>query len=159
MALAGPIADFVVALGNDGRITSQGSVADALAQNQTLAKEVKHEEQAVELDENEDEDKDAEEDAATGDSTGKLVVAEEIELGHVSRSACTSHHAAITTSSDMVSDILFLSALGGKFPTLFWAQYVGAGVAAEVFDALEVWWLGYWATQYTLHPQNEVSVP
>ena len=83
VTLAGPISDFVVAMGSDGRIVSQGTVADALAHDKTLAKGLKHEEEAVELDESEE---DAE---TTLDKTGKLVVAEEVELGHVSRESCT----------------------------------------------------------------------
>lgn len=77
----------MVALGTDGRIISQGSVADALAHNKALATELKHEEEAVELEEHEE---DAE---APVDKKGKLVVAEEIELGHVSRDACTCQNS------------------------------------------------------------------
>ena len=49
VTLAGPISDFVVAMGSDGRIVSQGTVADALEHDKTLAKGLKHEEEAVEL--------------------------------------------------------------------------------------------------------------
>lgn len=79
----------MVALGTDGRIVSQGNVADALARNKALAKELKHEEEAIELDEHE-EDEDA-----PGDKKGKLVVAEEVELGHVSRDACTWQNSSL----------------------------------------------------------------
>ena len=78
----------MVALGNDGRITSQGSVADALAHNKALVEELKRDRKAVELDEKEGGD-DAELDEVSGAKTSKLVVAEEIELGHVSRDAST----------------------------------------------------------------------
>lgn len=81
--MASPLADFVVSMGTDGHVASQGSVSDALAVDSELAEEVKHEEEAVELDEHEDE---------TGKTVvevkGKLILAEEVEEGHVSRSAC-----------------------------------------------------------------------
>ena len=81
--MASPLADFVVSLGTDGRIGTQGTVSDALAKNSELAEEIKHEEEAVELDENEDE-----EEASTETAKGKLVLAEEVEVGHVSPEAC-----------------------------------------------------------------------
>lgn len=83
--MAGPLADFVVSLNTDGYIVSQGSVTDAIAKDATLAEEMKHEEEAVELDAIEE---------TTGtqpaeeDKKGKLVVAEEVAIGHVSWSAC-----------------------------------------------------------------------
>ena len=82
--MAGPISDFVVALGNDGRITSQGSVADALAHNKALVEELKRDRKAVELDETEE----ATETQQTDNKKGKLIVAEEIAIGRVSWKAC-----------------------------------------------------------------------
>lgn len=83
--MASPIADFVVSL-RDGHIVNQGSVSDVLKQDQLLSEEFKHDEAALELDE-------AEEAAAGGESTeepreGKLVVTEEVAVGHVSWAAC-----------------------------------------------------------------------
>ena len=83
VAMASPLADFVVSLGTDGRIATQGSVSDALKKNKALAEEVKHEEEAVELDETEDRVE-----GPAEEKKGKLVLAEEIEEGHVSREAC-----------------------------------------------------------------------
>lgn len=84
IAIAGSLADFVVSLDTDGHIISQGSVSDAIAKDSKMAEEIKHEEEAVELDE-------IEETAMTevrGDNKGKLVVAEEIAIGRVSWKAC-----------------------------------------------------------------------
>lgn len=83
--MAGPLADFVISLNTDGHIISQGSISEALAKDSKLAEEIKHEEEAVELDENEDT---AAEAKPTDEKKGKLVVAEEIAVGHVSWSAC-----------------------------------------------------------------------
>ena len=83
IALVGPLADFVVSLGSDGRISSQGSVSDAFATDEDFADEVEHEMEALELDEHEEDL-----DTPAGEQNGKLVLAEEIVEGHVSRSAC-----------------------------------------------------------------------
>lgn len=155
--MAGPLADFVVSLNIDGHITSQGSIPDALAEDPKLAEEVKHEEEAVELDEHEE----AITTKPADDKKGKLVVAEEIAVGHVSWSACECYLWIIADESDGVlsSQVqLLLNGLGGKWPTLFWTQYLGGVSLAEVGDILETWWLGYWARQYALTDPANVSI-
>jgi ABC-type methionine transport system ATPase subunit len=60
VALVSPIAEYVVALGSEGRIISQGSPADALVVDETAAAEVAHEQEAIELEEDlEEEDEGA----------------------------------------------------------------------------------------------------
>ena len=54
--------------------------------------------------------------------------------------------------------MLFIGALSGKWSFFFWIQYLGANGFSEAFDALEMWWLGYWAQQYEDKDQTEVSV-
>lgn len=54
--------------------------------------------------------------------------------------------------------MLFIDALGGKWPVFFWFHYLIPSSLRVVFDGIEIWWLGYWAQQYTLHHQSEVSV-
>lgn len=86
------LADFVISI-HDGHIVSQGSVREVLADDETLVEELKHDEEAVELDQNEDAESGApdESDAApTKPKEGKLVVAEEVAVGHVSWKACAS---------------------------------------------------------------------
>lgn len=87
VAMTGPIADFVVSLGSDGRILSQGTMSKALATSKTLIKELKTRE--LELHKAE-ETVDGEVPAVREGKSGKLVVAEEIAEGHVSWSACES---------------------------------------------------------------------
>lgn len=88
MALVSPIADYVVAIGLDGKISSQGSLSNALAKDSILLEEVTKEAGVLE-----------EATAGLGDessvpakeieaSAGKLVVAEDVAVGHVSWSAC-----------------------------------------------------------------------
>jgi hypothetical protein len=82
--MAGPISDFVVSLSSDGHIASQGSVREAIAKDAGLMEEVKHEEEAIELDENEE----AKTDEPRNSKNAQLVVEEEIAVGHISWSAC-----------------------------------------------------------------------
>ena len=72
-------------MGPDGRVTGEGSVSDALAKNSELAEEVELEKEAIELDEDENMEQLADD---VTDTAGKLVIAEEIEEGHVSKAAC-----------------------------------------------------------------------
>jgi len=85
--LAGPVADFVVSLGQDGQILSQGTLSEALKFNKALIKEVKTEEAGVvKADETID---DGLPEIPEGKG-GKLIVKEEITVGHVSWSASMS---------------------------------------------------------------------
>ena len=80
------MADFVVSLGQDGQILSQGTLSEALKYNKALLREVEAEEEAIETDETTD-------DVLPGipeGKGGKLIVKEEIAEGHVSWSASKS---------------------------------------------------------------------
>jgi len=76
------VAQFVVSLGLDGRVTSQGTLAEALSRDSKLladvAKENKLEEKQVEVVDP------PEEGEKVPKKEGKLVVAEEVALGRVS---------------------------------------------------------------------------
>ena len=80
--MIGPIADFVVDVGSDGRILSQGSLSSALARDTKLLKEVEEEQEELHKADQEI-DSEKPEDAAAKQASGKLVVAEELEEGHV----------------------------------------------------------------------------
>lgn len=86
--MAAPLAEFIVTLGIDGRIASQGSVSDVLAKDSALAEEIEHEKMIVELDEGDEEIVDQTDDIDAKASKGKLVIAEEVQLGHVSKKSC-----------------------------------------------------------------------
>ena len=64
----------------------------------------------------------------------------------------------LVSVASLFTDGLLLNALGGAWPILFWFQYILTGMVSEALDNFEMWWLGYWARQYTLRPQDEVSV-
>lgn len=164
--MAGPLADFVISV-RDGRIVSQGSVRDVLTQDKILAEEVKHEEEALELDENEEAvDPDsvdpAEAVAAVKAKDGKLVVAEEVAVGRVSQRACTSplkqFNPAAPVLTTLIPVMLLVAALGGTWPILFWAQYILAAASSDFLMSVEIWWLGYWAQQYAFREPSQVNI-
>lgn len=78
-----PIAQYVVSLGIDGRIASQGSVSETLANDDEMRKEAMESELA-EKKADEVEATEGKEEKKGNDGAGKLVMAEEIAEGHVS---------------------------------------------------------------------------
>lgn len=124
VAMVSEVADFVVSLGTDGRIASQGSVADALRSNPKLRaeaekdKELEKKGEQVVDDPNPADDKDVK-----PKKDGKLMVAEEIAEGHVGWPALK----------------LFLLALGGAG---FWAMYLAGFVLADAAVISQTYWLG-----------------
>ncbi|KAI9453050.1 P-loop containing nucleoside triphosphate hydrolase protein [Lactarius psammicola] len=80
IAMASPLADYVVSLDKDGRIASRGSVSDALEKDKTLAKELAEGARAIKDDEKKIDAEEPDETAKAAD--GKLILAEEIAEGH-----------------------------------------------------------------------------
>ena len=75
------------------------------------------------------------------EADGKLILAEDIEEGHVSWKAIK----------------LFLKGLGGNFPFLFMTVWVGSQFLNEGCYMFSVWFLGFWGNQYQGRDPNEVS--
>ncbi|KAH7922933.1 hypothetical protein BV22DRAFT_1197033 [Leucogyrophana mollusca] len=141
VAMASSVAHFVVSLGSNGRVLSQGSISDAIAKDDRLAAEVAKEQEAIE-DEAEVIDNEPEIKTETkGD--GKLVVAEEILEGHVSWAAFK----------------LYLVGLGGHYSLIFWIVFLALMGLTDLINTIQTWFLGYWASQYEIHPPSEVKVP
>ncbi|KAI0655828.1 P-loop containing nucleoside triphosphate hydrolase protein [Cubamyces menziesii] len=143
VAMVSPIADFVVSMGSDGRILSQGSLLSALERDSKLMQELREEQEEIKKAEGEidADDEDKFEDDAAKQATGKLVVAEEMEDGHVGWSALK----------------LFLGNMS-KRPYVFWLVYVGTHAVRQCINNFQTWYLGHWASQYETHPAEEVSV-
>ncbi|TFY55109.1 hypothetical protein EVJ58_g8459 [Rhodofomes roseus] len=137
--LASPIADFVVALGANGTISSQGSIANALEHDKALATEVAKEEAEIEKAEATVDEQVPEE--ATED--GKLVVEEEVAVGHVGWQAMR----------------LYISRLGGNHQVFFWSSFIGGLLLSSLLTILETWFLGFWARQYEEMPASQVIAP
>ncbi|KAK7461891.1 hypothetical protein VKT23_008323 [Stygiomarasmius scandens] len=139
VALARPIASFVVAM-KDGRIESQGTVADALSKDATLSKEAVKDQQAISRT-TEEVDHQPPPDEPKGD--GKLIAAEEIEEGHVSWPALK----------------MYFSGMGGSYPWIFFFSVVGASLFTEIINSFETWFIGsYWSSQYNDRDPSEVPV-
>ncbi|KAH9945600.1 hypothetical protein B0H21DRAFT_822934 [Amylocystis lapponica] len=139
VAMASPIADFVVSLGSDGRLSSQGSLSKALAKDKKLSAEVAEEsEEVTKADQEVDEPTEKK-------SDGKLVVAEEV--------------AWDTSAGQRVCAVkMFFLTLGGSYPLLFWAVFTITLLLQEIFQVAETWFLGYWAQQYDERPASEIQV-
>ncbi|KAL1937768.1 hypothetical protein VTO73DRAFT_12921 [Trametes versicolor] len=142
VAMASPIAEYVVSLGTDGRITSQGTLSKVLAKDKKLLEELAEEREELKKASNEVDPVAVDEEAAPPKTDGKLVVAEEIAEGHISWPALR----------------LYLFSMGGAHSFLFWLAVVGFLVICEFMGVFQTYWLGYWAQQYEDHDQAEVKV-
>ncbi|KAF7352122.1 ATP-binding cassette transporter [Mycena venus] len=140
VALTAPIADFTISIGLNGRIMSQGSVAEALQHDIKLAEEANADlqvmEQVVDA-----EAVEAKPDAVakTDSSDGKLILAEEVQLGRVKWSAVG----------------LYLKGLGGFG---FYLIFIGGYTLTHMAQIYETWYLGYFASLYERSPPGSVSV-
>ncbi|KAJ7704723.1 hypothetical protein B0H14DRAFT_3903574 [Mycena olivaceomarginata] len=140
VALARPIADFVVSFGSDGRMHSQGTISE-ITKRGPLATQIRKDQQVLDKAEQEV-DVEAPEAKSADTADGKLIVAEEIQLGHVSGSALK----------------MYFAAMGGRYPIVFFTFFFGAVFFQQGLVALRAWQLGYWAKQYDQHPADEVDV-
>jgi len=137
LALVGPIADFIVSIGSNGRVRTQGGALSAvIARDPALAAEVKHDEEITEIGQ---EAMPAEPKKA---GEGKLIVAEEIVEGHITWSSFK----------------LLLGSLGGSHPILFFVICVLALLMNEWSITFQTWFLGYWGSQYETRPSSEVNL-
>ncbi|KAI0672538.1 P-loop containing nucleoside triphosphate hydrolase protein, partial [Trametes maxima] len=140
IALVGPVADFVVDVGSDGRILSQGTLASALERDSELIKELNEELEEIEKAELEVGEEKPEV-AVTQPPGGKLVVEEETEVGHVGWTALK----------------LYIGNMS-KTPLIFWFLYVSGHASQQFFGNIQIWYLGYWASQYENHAPQDVPV-
>lgn len=148
-----PIAKFVVSV-HDGRAVAQGSPSEVISKDKDVAAEVQKDEEAIE--------KAGEEFDAVAPSTeqsdGKLIVAEEVELGHISWPARKSCYTIANSNLTANPVQLYLKGLGGNHPFFFFLAFLGGLVLTEISNTLQTWYLGYWASQYDKHPPSEVPV-
>ncbi|KAG7450174.1 P-loop containing nucleoside triphosphate hydrolase protein [Guyanagaster necrorhizus] len=138
VAMARPIANFVVSIKN-GRVASQGSISDALAHDALLTDETDQFQKAMDKVE---EEIDSQPPPGAKKSDGKLIVAEEIEEGHIGVPAL----------------IFFFSSLGGSHVWLFFASFIGGLAITEILNAAQTWWLGHWASQYDDRETYQIPV-
>ena len=117
--MAGPAADLVVSLGQDGRILSQGTLSEALKSNRALLKEIKTKEAEVSK---ADETIDNVVPEIPEGKGGKLIAKEEIAEGHVSWSACECIRLPLRSceAHSLPPVKMYIVGMGGSFPVLFW---------------------------------------
>jgi ABC-type molybdate transport system ATPase subunit len=80
----GPLADSIVSL-HDGKVTKQGGLRDVLEEDIELFKEFEKEEDVLKKSEEEIDEHTERSTEEKSSTSGKLIVAEEIQLGRVSR--------------------------------------------------------------------------
>ncbi|EJF61844.1 P-loop containing nucleoside triphosphate hydrolase protein [Dichomitus squalens LYAD-421 SS1] len=138
VALIRPIANFLVALGSDGRVVSQGSLDEALQKDRELLEELKTEEALHQA------DTELERPNIDGHDTsdGKLVIAEEISEGRVGWNAFLLYTRNTSTHN---------------WP--YWTFYIATLCMTHALINGESYFLGYWAAQYEDHDPSEVPVP
>ncbi|KAE9391369.1 P-loop containing nucleoside triphosphate hydrolase protein [Gymnopus androsaceus JB14] len=129
VALAQSVAGFVVSI-KDGRILSQGTVSETLSKDKVLASQVKTEESMIEAVEEELDGAGDKSKKAADANQGKLIVAEEVQVGNVGWPAIR----------------LLLKGLGGQHVALFFISFIGCFAASELVAIFQTWWLGYWTT-------------
>ncbi|KAI0644413.1 multidrug resistance-associated ABC transporter [Trametes meyenii] len=141
VALIRPIAEFVVALGGDGRIASQGSWDKAVEEDKDLLSElITEEEQLEHADQLEDLEKPKPGDE-NGQQNGKLVVAEEVGEGQVGWNTLR---------------LYFVNA--SNVPVLYWFVYTLMLLVTHAVMSSQSYALGFWAAQYETRPASEISV-
>ncbi|XP_006463829.1 hypothetical protein AGABI2DRAFT_187296 [Agaricus bisporus var. bisporus H97] len=134
IAMVRPLAEFAVSIGSDGKVVAQG--VPGLGSGQSVLEA---------LEKNIDEIVTAKEILGTPDvpkPINKLILAEEIEVGHVGWKSVK----------------IFLVALGGNHPALFFVAFIGGLFVSHSTNAFQTWFLGYWASQYECHPASDISV-
>ncbi|KAJ7088653.1 multidrug resistance-associated ABC transporter, partial [Mycena epipterygia] len=140
IALVKPYTQFAVSLDQDGHISSQGSIADALIKDNSLLVKAALDHELLEK-EGKKVDSPAPADAKTSPS-GKLVVEEEIDIGRVS----------------WPSMRLYLRGLDGGHPFLFFPAFMIGLFLSSLSSNFQTWYLGHWAAQYDTHRASEVPV-
>ncbi|KAF8191645.1 P-loop containing nucleoside triphosphate hydrolase protein [Mycena galopus ATCC 62051] len=135
IALTKSIAGFMVSLGSDGLLQSQGPVSEVLAKIHDLPLEVIDNPNKSPLQE-------IGEAPEEPQVSGKLVIAEEIAIGHMSWAALN----------------LYVLALGGRNFVFYFTGLMLCMFVTDSLINLQPWYLGYFASQYDNHEASQVDV-
>jgi len=131
--LTSGLADFIVSIGGNGTILSQGTdMSVAISQNSKLISEMKSNEETQDTREAAS-DHEKNPIPMDGVPQGKLIVAEDIQQGHITWKAMK----------------LFFSALGGSYPILFFCVFAFGLLLVDLGTMSQTYLLGYWGSQYT----------
>lgn len=144
IALAAPIASFVVLLGRHGTVSATGSVSDVLKKDSFLRTQLEKACEEAHEEEEGDIDLKAEETGKGDDemmkqASGKLIIAEEKAIGR----------------AELAAFMLYIRGIGGP---LVWSIFIIALSAAMLVKVGQTWFVGYWSSQYESHSPTEVPV-
>lgn len=137
VALAAPISAFAIELNSDGKVIRQGPLDDMLGESSLLQAEERRDRENLES--SKEEGTEIDDKPEDKNSTGKLIVAEEIALGRVAWPAVR----------------LYGQYFGGP---LFWIFSLAGFVLAFGLSSFSIWFLGFWASQYEGREPNTVPV-
>ncbi|KAJ3890747.1 P-loop containing nucleoside triphosphate hydrolase protein [Lentinula edodes] len=139
-ALLSPLAQHVVGIALDGKII-QGTVADVIMNNTILAAKLIESERGSLKTYSKSFGEEQPMQKEPHNSQGALVLAEEMEIGHVSWEAFK----------------LYLNGLN-KRPIVFFCGLVTMMLLNALNYSLQSWFLGYWSSQYDSQPASSVPV-
>jgi ABC-type glutathione transport system ATPase component len=117
----GPLADFVVSM-HDGKVLKQGSLTDVLEEDVDLVQQLKHDEDELQKEQETDLDERTEQTEAEKKSAGKLIMVEEIPLGHVSRDASQRSCVFIQSYSHALYSILVFQGVRREASHYHWTD-------------------------------------
>lgn len=138
VALAAPIAHFIVSLNSDGTLHTQGNEIDeAIANDPIIAREVEIDNEIMAIAQQEVPSLTHKNHSRVD---GKLIMKEETVEGHVTWKSIK----------------LFLSGLGGNHPVLFYVLWTSGIALTDWLWTFQVWFLGHWGSQYENHAPSEV---
>lgn len=143
IALAAPIASFVVLLGRNGTVSAIGSVSDVLKKDSFLRTQLEKAREEAREEEGDIDIKAEEagkgEDDMTKQASGRLIIAEEKAIGR----------------AELAAFMLYIKGIGSP---LVWSIFIIALSAAMLVKVGQTWFVGYWSSQYESHSPTEVPV-
>ncbi|KAF9054886.1 multidrug resistance-associated ABC transporter [Panaeolus papilionaceus] len=133
-ALVAPLAEVIVSISNDGTVSSRENIVTyAMAASVPLSTS-----QILPVEEPQVRPETNVTHSMEGD--GKLVMDEEIVTGHIT----------------WTSMKLLFRGFGGNHPVLFFVTCVAGLAVTDLSSTFQMWFLGYWATQYQTHTPSDV---
>uniref|UniRef100_A0A0W0F5R1 P-loop containing nucleoside triphosphate hydrolase protein n=1 Tax=Moniliophthora roreri TaxID=221103 RepID=A0A0W0F5R1_MONRR len=138
LALTAPLADYVVSVDLEGRVTAEQTSID---KNAHLQEEIKKDEDHLQKADDEKllAGSPAEE---KRQKNGKLIVDEEKEDGRVRWSTVAMYFRSLT----------------GNYPFLYYTCFFVPMVLSNASVIMQTWYLGYWSSEYENHHPSEVNV-
>jgi ABC-type glutathione transport system ATPase component len=153
VALVTPVADYVVSLGSDGRVIATGSPSETVLKDRELMEQIAHEQEALELDTDLEEDEQDDDSKAVAKGS-KLVIAEEVQQGHVSGRAMKLFANSVSGWPVVGWTVyLLLQRSAGSIwcHTLYMTNYLLS--LSKGSEVAKTWWLGQWADAYSEQAQ------